>query len=70
MTTPLVATTRRAVLWVPDWPVVAASAEAGLQPQRPGSSAAWSRHGGGLGVGKNGRSKKGSAQAPSSARVP
>ena len=35
MTTPLVATTRRAVLWVPDWPVVAAAAEAGLNPSVP-----------------------------------
>ena len=35
MTTPLVATTRRAVLWVPDWPVVAAAAEAGLDPSVP-----------------------------------
>ena len=30
-----VATTRRAVLWVPDWPVVAAAAEAGLSPSAP-----------------------------------
>lgn len=30
-----VATTRRAVLWVPDWPVVAAAAEAGLNPSAP-----------------------------------
>lgn len=28
-------TTRRAVLWVPDWPVVAAMAEAGLTPDTP-----------------------------------
>jgi protein ImuB len=35
MTTPVVATTRRAVLWVPDWPVVAAAAEAGLSPSAP-----------------------------------
>ena len=31
----IVATTRRAVLWVPDWPVVAAAAEAGLSPSAP-----------------------------------
>jgi len=31
----VVATTRRAVLWVPDWPVVAAAAEAGLSPSAP-----------------------------------
>jgi len=30
-----VATTRRAVLWVPDWPVVAAMTEAGLKPDAP-----------------------------------
>jgi len=30
-----VATTRRAVLWVPDWPVVAAMAEAGLTSDAP-----------------------------------
>jgi len=35
VTTPVVATTRRAVLWVPDWPVVAAAAEAGLSPSAP-----------------------------------
>lgn len=35
MTTPVVATTRRAVLWVPDWPVVAAMAEAGLSADSP-----------------------------------
>jgi protein ImuB len=35
VTTPIVATTRRAVLWVPDWPVVAAAAEAGLSPSAP-----------------------------------
>ena len=35
MTASVVATTRRAVLWVPDWPVVAAAAEAGLSPSAP-----------------------------------
>jgi len=32
---PVVATTRRAVLWVPDWPVVAAMTQAGLSAERP-----------------------------------
>ena len=35
MSASVVATTRRAVLWVPDWPVVAAAAEAGLNPSAP-----------------------------------
>ena len=35
MTATAVGTTRRAVLWVPDWPVVAAMAEAGLSADAP-----------------------------------
>ena len=59
---PLVATTRRAVLWVPDWPVVHRVRGGRAEPQRPGHML----HGRGMvAVSASATaSKKGSTQAP------